>query len=112
MPRNELENRGIREDGDQRGRQSRVVNLRGNQPSMLGDLSEHEREFSDLGEPHSHFDGRLPSVSEQPHNTRPNNEFSDYEYSNQKSQHRPAGEPRPRIDEHANDDKQESNESD
>src|SRR5438132_3968674 len=104
-PRNELENRGIRQDGNQRGGQSRVVNLRGNQPRMLRNLSEDKREFSDLSESHSHFDGGLPRVSEQPDNARPDDEFSDENYSNEQSQHPPTGEPCPWIDEHANGDK-------
>src|SRR6266403_207341 len=108
--RNELENRGIRQDGDQRGGQSRVVNLRRNQPRMQRDLGDDEREFSDLSQAHSHLEGSLPRVSEHTHNSCPDKKFSHHDQSNKQSEHSPASEPGPRINEHANSDKEKGDE--
>src|SRR6266403_174518 len=88
--RNELENRGIRQDGDQRGGQSRFVNLRRNQPRMQRDLGDDERELSDLSQAHSHLEGSLPRVSEHTHNSCPDKKFSHHDQSNKQSEHSPA----------------------
>src|SRR5437016_5559197 len=110
VQRNEFENCGIRQDCDQRSGQRRVVDLRRNQLRMQRDLSQDEREFSDLSKADSYFEGSLPGIREGTDDARPYEKFSYHDQSNQQSQYAPAGKPSMRIDEHANGDKKESDE--